>query len=264
MATTRRGRLRRIERVRPDDELTLVEHLDELRQRIIIVLTVLVLGIAICFWQNDRIYRILTEPIHHRQLVTFSPMEAFMNSISISVYGGLLLALPVVSYQIYAFVIPAFDERHHRGLRPLILMIPGLFVIGVAFGWFIVTPAALDFLTSYNSNVTTYIPRARDYIQFVMLTLISMGLVFQMPVVMMVLGRIGIVRSSWMKRNWRISVVVLAFVAALLPGADPITMIAEFVPLLVLYAMSYFLVRGAERRREARVGDDQDIWPEEA
>jgi sec-independent protein translocase protein TatC len=264
MATTRRGRLRRIQRARPDDELTLVEHLDELRQRIIIVLTVLVLGIALCFWQNGRIYEILTGPIHHRQLVTFSPMEAFLNSISISVYGGLLLALPVITYQLYAFVIPAFEERHHRGLRPLLLMIPGLFIIGVVFGWYIVTPAALQFLTAYNSDVTTYIPRARDYIQFVMLTLISMGLVFELPVVMMVLGRVGIVRSSWMKRNWRIAVVALAFVAALLPGADPITMIAEFIPLLVLYGFSYFLVRAAERRREASMADDEDIWPEEA
>src|SRR5918997_4123498 len=107
MATTRRGRLRRIQRARPSDELTLVEHLDELRQRVIVVLAVLVVGIGVCFWQNAEIYDVLTNPIDDRELVTFSPMEAFLNSIAISVYGGLLITLPVLSYHLYAFVIPA-------------------------------------------------------------------------------------------------------------------------------------------------------------
>lgn len=256
---TRAGRFKRVQRARPTDELTLVEHLDELRQRLIIVLTALVVGVGLCFWQNGAIYDVLTDPINDRELVTFSPMEAFLNSISISVYGGLLLALPLMTYQLYAFVIPAFDERHHRGLRPLLVMIPALFIAGVAFAWYVVTPAAIDFLTSYNADQTTYIPRAREYIQFVMLTLISLGLVFQLPVVMLVLGRIGLVKSTWMRRNWRIAVVGLALLAALLPGADPITMIAEFIPLLVLYGLSYFLVRSAERRRAEEDAAD-DVW----
>jgi sec-independent protein translocase protein TatC len=260
MATS--ARRRGIRRVKPDEQLTLVEHLDELRQRIIVVLAVLAIGLAVCFWQNGWIYDVLTNPIDDRQLITLSPMEAFLNSIAISVYGALLITLPVLSYHAYAFVIPAFAEQHHRGLRPLIVLIPVLFLIGAVFAWFVVIPPALDFLTSYNADQTTYLPRARDYIQFVMLTLISMGVVFELPVVMLVLGRVGIVRSEWMLRHWRISIVVLALVAALLPGADPITMMAEFVPLLVLYGLSYFLVRAAERSR-ARAEAEQEIepWP---
>ena len=107
-------------------------------------------------------------------------------------------------------------------------------------------PPAIHFLTHFNADVINYIPRASDYIRFVMLTLLAMGLVFQLPVVMMMLGRVGIVSSSFMRRRWRESIVVLAAFTALLPGTDPVTMMAEFIPVLVLYGLSYFLVRAVE------------------
>ena len=180
------------------------------------------------------------------KLVTLAPTEAFFNAIMISVYGGLLITLPVISYQIYAFIIPAFAHETQRSIRPLLLMVPVLFLTGVAFGWYIVVPPAIHFLTNFNSEVINYIPRASDYIRFVMLTLLAMGLVFQLPVVMMMLGRVGIVTSSFMRRRWRESIVVLAALTALLPGTDPVTMMAEFIPVLVLYGLSYFLVRAVE------------------
>jgi sec-independent protein translocase protein TatC len=129
-------------------------------------------------------------------------------------------------------------------------MVPVLFLVGVAFGWYIVVPPAIHFLTHFNSQVVQYIPRASDYIRFIMLTLLAMGLVFQLPVVMMMLGRVGIVTSSFMRRRWRESIVVLAALTALLPGTDPVTMMAEFIPVLVLYGLSYFLVRAVEPRRD--------------
>jgi sec-independent protein translocase protein TatC len=236
----------RIRRVRPDDELTLVEHLDELRVRLIVSLLVLTIAVAGCYYESHNILHFITGPIHHRELVTFAPTEAFFNTVMISVYGGLLISLPLLSYQFYAYVIPAFSEDSQRTIRPLLFMVPGLFLIGVVFGWYVVIPPALHFLTGFNQHEYTYFPRAADYIRFIMLTLLAMGAVFELPVVMMMLGRVGIIRSSFMKRRWREAIVVLAVIAALLPGTDPITMTAEYVPMLLLYGMSYFLVKAVE------------------
>jgi sec-independent protein translocase protein TatC len=236
----------RIRRVRPDDELTLVEHLDELRVRLIFSLLVLTIAVAGCYYESHNILHFITGPIHHRELVTFAPTEAFFNTVMISVYGGLLISLPLLSYQFYAYVIPAFSEESQRTVRPMLLMVPGLFLIGVVFGWYVVIPPALHFLTGFNQHEYTYFPRAADYIRFIMLTLLAMGAVFELPVVMMMLGRVGILRSSFMKRRWREAIVVLAVIAALLPGTDPITMSAEYVPMLLLYLLSYFLVKAVE------------------
>lgn len=241
----------RIKRAKPDDELTLVEHLDELRTRLIVSISVLVVAVSICYYENHRIYHLLTSalPSGHRQLYTFAPGEAFFNAITISVYGGLLISLPVLSYQFYAYIIPAFSEESQKTIRPMLLLIPFLFLIGVVFGWFVVVPAALHFLVNYNKDVVNYLPRASDYIHFVAYTELAMGIVFELPVVMMMLGRVGILRSSMMKRRWREAVVVLAVIAAALPGTDPITMTAEYLPMLGLYWLSYFLVKAVEPKR---------------
>jgi sec-independent protein translocase protein TatC len=238
----------RIRRARPDDELTLVEHLDELRTRLIVSITVLVIAVSACYYENHRIYKLLISalPPHHHKLVAFAPGEAFFNAITISVYGGLLICLPILSYQFYAYIIPAFSEESQKTIKPMLLLIPGLFLIGVVFGWFIVVPAALRFLVGYNSDVIQYLPRASDYIHFIAYTLLAMGLVFEIPVVMMMLGRVGILRSSFMRRRWREAVVALAVFAAVLPGTDPVTMTAEYLPMLLLYWFSYFLVKAVE------------------
>lgn len=241
----------RVKRAKPDDELTLVEHLDELRTRLIISITVLVVAVSAAYYENHRIYHLLTSalPKGHRQLYTFAPGEAFFNAITISVYAGLLISLPILSYQFYAYIIPAFSEESQKTIRPMLLLIPGLFLIGVVFGWFIVVPVALKFLVNYNSSVVHYFPRASDYIHFVAYTELAMGIVFELPVVMMMLGRVGILRSSMMKRRWREAVVVLAVIAAALPGTDPVTMTAEYLPMLLLYWISYFLVKAVEPKR---------------
>ena len=241
----------RIKRAKPDDELTLVEHLDELRTRLIVSISVLVVAVSAAYYENHRIYHLLTSalPKGHRQLYTFAPGEAFFNAITISVYAGLLISLPILSYQFYAYIIPAFSEESQKTIRPMLLLIPGLFLIGVVFGWFIVVPAALKFLVNYNSSVVHYFPRASDFIHFVAYTELAMGLVFELPVVMMMLGRVGILRSSMMKRRWREAVVVLAVIAAALPGTDPVTMTAEYLPMLLLYWISYFLVKAVEPKR---------------
>ncbi|MDX6552160.1 MAG: sec-independent protein translocase protein TatC [Gaiellales bacterium] len=257
--------VKRARRVQPDEQLTLVEHLDELRTRIIVVLAVLTVSVSVCFWQSEGLLKFLAQPlpdrIEHRPggvFLALSPLDGLMTSISIAIYGGLLLALPIATYQFYAFIIPAFSEHYHRHLRPLILLIPALFICGVVFGWYLVVPPALDFLYGFNADAFNQQPRAREYIQFVLLTLVAMGVVFEMPAVMLILARIGVVSSAMMRRHWRISIVALAVLAMLLPGVDPISYIVEFIPLLLLYGVSYFIVVAVERGRRS---DEPDAEP---
>ena len=244
--------MRRHRRVHPSEQLSLVDHLDELRSRLVVVLAVLAVAVGICFWQSGAILNALAAPLpsHHGHAYRFlmtNPLDAIMTSISIGVYGGLLLTMPIATYQLYAYLIPALDERHHRSLRPLVLMIPVLFVVGVTFGWYLVVPPALDFLLGFNSQAFSLQLRAGDYIQFVMLSLLAMGIVFEMPAVMFILAKLRVMSSALMRRHWRASIVVLAVVAMLLPGVDPISFIVEFVPLLALYGLSYIIVSAVER-----------------
>jgi sec-independent protein translocase protein TatC len=129
--------------------------------------------------------------------------------------------MPIATYQLYAFLIPAVSEQHHRSLRPLTLMIPTLFIVGAVFAWFLVVPPTIGFLVGYNDQAFNYQLRAKDYVQFVLLTLLAMGLVFEMPAVMLVLARLRIMSSALMRRHWRASIVALAVLAMLLSRAGP-------------------------------------------
>jgi sec-independent protein translocase protein TatC len=240
-------------RVHPSDRLTLVDHLDELRSRLVVVLAVLTVAVGACFWQSGAILNAMAAPLprpdgHAYQFLATSPLDGILTSISIAIYAGLLLTMPIATYQLYAFLIPAVSEQHHRSLRPLTLMIPTLFIVGVVFAWFLVVPPTIGFLVGYNDQAFNYQLRAKDYVQFVLLTLLAMGIVL-MPAVMLVLARLRIMSSALMRRHWRASIVALAVLAMLLPGVDPISFIVEFLPLLALYGLSYFIVLGVERGR---------------
>ena len=242
-------------RVTPDEQIDLVDHLDELRSRIIIVLAVLAVAMSVLFWKSGEILHFLSQPIRDQipnwqGFLVLSPLDQIMTSISIAIYGALIITLPVLTYQIYAFILPAFPEEHHKHIKPMVWSVPILFLLGVVFAWYLVVPPAFDFLINFNQDQFNVQLRAKEYIQFVLLTLLAMGLVFEMPMVMMTLGRLGIVSSAMMKRHWRISIVALAVLAMLLPGVDPISYIVEFIPLLVLYGLSYFLVKLVEPKPE--------------
>ena len=242
-------------RVTPDEQIDLVDHLDELRSRIIIVLAVLAVAMSVLFWKSGEILHFLSQPIRDQipnwqGFLVLSPLDQIMTSISIAIYGALIITLPVLTYQIYAFILPAFPEEHHKHIKPMVWSVPILFLLGVVFAWYLVVPPAFDFLINFNQDQFNVQLRAKEYIQFVLLTLLAMGIVFEMPMVMMTLGRLGVVSSAMMKRHWRISIVALAVLAMLLPGVDPISYIVEFIPLLVLYGLSYFLVKLVEPKPE--------------
>ena len=163
--------------------------------------------------------------------------------MTISAYAAIVIALPVVLYQAYAFVLPALTTREKRVVVPFLMGVPVLFVAGVVFGYFVVLPAATKFLLNFNDNQFNIQIRARDYYSFFTLTLGVMGLIFQLPIGILAVTRLGIVTPDQLAKNRRYAYVILIVVAALLPGTDPVTMLIEAVPLLLLFEASLLLAR---------------------
>jgi sec-independent protein translocase protein TatC len=234
-------------RLRPvdfEDRLTLVEHLDELRTRIIISIAAFAVAFGLCFWQNERLLDIANAPLpDDRNPITFGVAEPFTTTVTISAYAALVIALPVILYQAYAFVLPALTNRERRVVVPFLVLVPILFVAGVVFGYFVVLPAATEFLLNFNENQFNIEIRARDYYSFFTLTLGVMGLIFQLPIGILAVTRLGIVTPDQLAKNRRYAYVVLVVLAMLLPGTDPITMLIEAVPLIVLYEGSVLVAR---------------------
>jgi sec-independent protein translocase protein TatC len=234
-----------------DEHLTLVEHLDELRSRIIVSGAVLLVAVALCFWQNALLLDIANAPLPgDRVPITFGVTEPFITTVTLSVYAGLLLAMPVILYQLYAYVLPAFSPHERRVVLPFMLMVPFLFIGGVVFAYFVVVPAATSFLLNFNADEFNIEVRAREYYSFFALTLISVGVLFQIPVGVLAVTRLGIVTPETLARNRRYAVLAIAVVAMLLPGTDPVTMLVSMLPLLLLFEFSLILARIFGRPRE--------------
>jgi sec-independent protein translocase protein TatC len=241
----------RVKPVSHEDRLTLVEHLDELRSRLIVCIVVFGVALALCFWQNHLLLEIAQGPLpdNHSRLITFGVTEPFTTTLTVSAYGAIVLALPIVLWQLYAYILPAFSEAEKRVILPILLLFPLLFLAGLAFAYFVVMPAALRFLLNFNDEQFFVQVRARDYYSFFSMTEIACGLVFQMPLAIIAVTRLGIVSVEQLTRNRRYAYLVIAILAAALPGVDPVSMLIEMVPLLVLYELSIVLARVLGRPR---------------
>ena len=234
-------------RLRPvgfEDRLTLVEHLDELRTRIIVSIAAFAVAFGLCMWQNNRLLDIINEPLpDDRVPITFGVAEPFTTTVTVSAYAALVISLPVILYQLYAFVLPALTDRERRVVVPFLLMVPVLFIAGVLFGYFVVLPAATQFLLNFNENQFEIEVRARDYYSFVTTTLALMGLIFQTPIGILSVTRLGIVSPQQLAHNRRYAILVIAIIAMLLPGTDPMTMLLCMIPLVLLFEGSLLLAR---------------------
>ena len=235
-------------RIRPidhEERLTLVDHLDELRTRIIIAISAFFVASGLCWWQNSLVLDIVNRPLPSKlpEPITFGVTEPFTTTLTNSAYFGLLLALPVVLYQLYAFILPAFSPKERKVATPLLLMVPVLFIAGVAFCYFIVLPPATEFLLNFNEDEFNIQIRARDYYSFVTLTMLAMGIGFQVPIAILALVRLGITTPQKLRKNRRYAILVIAIVAAFLPTIDPVTLILEMIPLIVLYEGSIWLAQ---------------------
>jgi sec-independent protein translocase protein TatC len=296
-----------------DQRLTLVEHLDELRWRVMISVAALVVAFGLALWQNHALLDLLNRPLTHataqaarsangpvgaqarfeaaqrralgenaaalgrlsrshaplagadrralgaaaaantaalraaprdaagRQPVTLGLAEPFTQTLSVAGYFALLFALPIILFQAYAFLLPAFSPRDRRIAVPLMAMVPVLFVIGVVFAYVLVLPAAVGFLQNFNHGQFDALVQARPYYGFTIMTLAAMGLLFQIPVGILALTRLGVITPRQLRKNRRYAIVVIAIVAALLPGVDPVTTMIEMVPMLFLYELGIVL-----------------------
>ena len=236
---------RRVKAVSHEDRLTLVEHLDELRSRLIVCILAFAAALALCFWQNHLLLDIATGPLPdgREQLITLGVTEPFTTTLTVSAYGALAIALPVVLWQLYAYILPAFSRAERRVVLPILLMFPLLFLAGIAFAYFVVMPAAVTFLLNFNDDQFNTQLRAREYYSFFSMTEIACGLIFQLPLAIIAVTRLGIVSVEQLSRNRRYAYLAIAILAAALPGVDPITMLIEMVPLLVLFELSILLAR---------------------
>jgi sec-independent protein translocase protein TatC len=233
----------RIRRIEHDEAAPLVDHLGELRARIVASVAAFGTALALCFWQNHALLDLLRAPIGDRELITLGVAEPFTTTLTIAAYAAIVLALPVVLYQVYAFTIPALAPGQQHATRLLALLVPVLFMAGAAFAFLVVVPAALKFLLHFNSDQFNTQLRAREYYSFVTLTTLAVGAVFQVPIGILALTRLRIVSVAQLRTVRRYAYVGCAALAAALPGVDPVSMLLETVPLIALYELSIVLAR---------------------
>jgi len=231
------------------EEATLVEHLDELRTRLVICLVAIVPAFILCFAFHTQIMKWLTGPLpDDRKLVTFGVTEPFTTSIKVSMIAALALALPVVLWQVWSFLAPAVSPHFQRVVFWFVLLATALFVAGVTFMYVIVLPRALDFLTSYDEEIYNIQIRASYYYTFAAMTLLAGGLAFLMPIFVLALVRLRVLTSRTLRANRRIAYVLLLMFAILLPTVDPVSLAFETIPLLILYELAVWLSVLMERR----------------
>ncbi len=237
-------------RLRPDETVGLVDHLGELRARLVVVLIALAAGFAVGYGFHHQLIEWLNQalPAHHRKPVTLGVTEPFMTSLKISLYAGFALALPVILWQVWSFLAPAVPKGVERSILGFVAFASVLFAVGVGFGHEVALPAAVHFLTSYDSGVYDIQIRASSYYSFAMLSLLAVGLVFELPVFILGLVRFSVVSAAKLRRNRRIGYVAMAALAVALPGVDPVTTAFEMVPLMFLFEGSIWLAVVFERR----------------
>jgi sec-independent protein translocase protein TatC len=310
-----------------DEQLSLVEHLDELRTRLILSVVAVFVVFGFCFWQNDRLLDIVNEPVKNatvtedgsdpleqagayqqslrtyllgtaslqralaadedipadarrlalaaaeqaeatarltpptgvKKPVTLGVGEPFFATFKVAGYAALLITLPLLLWQFYAFILPAFSPKERRVALPLMSMVPFLFYSGVAFAYFVVLPKAIDVLQNFNDDQFDVLIQATDLYRFSIMVCIAMGALFQIPVAILLLTRMGIVTVEQLRKHRRYAFLGIAVLAMFLPGTDPISMGLAMLPLLVLYEASILLAALLQRRAAAR----DDAWESE-
>jgi sec-independent protein translocase protein TatC len=239
------------------EEATLVEHLDELRSRLIVALVALVPAFLVAFAFHEQIIEWLMEPLPDDQrLVTLGVTEPFTTSIKVSLLAGIALALPVLLWQVWSFLAPAVEAQQQRVVLGFVALATGLFACGVVFMYYVVLPRALDFLTTFDDDIYDNQIRASYYLSFVSWTLLAGGLAFLMPIFVLGLVRLRVLSSSQLRGNRSTAFVVLLVFAILLPTVDPVSLAFEVIPLVLLFELSIWLSVFLERRWARSWTDD--------
>ena len=319
---------RRLRPIGHNDRLSIVDHLDELRGRVIVCLSVLVVVFGVCFAESPHLLDVLNAPLTHlsktapnhisgvtgdqvaernhllkagRQLqrfatvaplpvsdrnliagaaaqindaakalpsksagpapVTLGPGEPFTTTITVCLYAALLLCLPLLLYEAFAFVTPALTPQEKSVVLPILWVAPVLFFVGVVFTDIVVLPAAIRFLQGYNAAQYQALVQAQPLYSFEVLTMGAIGLTFEVPLVLLGLRALGLIDASTLTRQWRYAIVIMTVVVAMMPGADPVTTGLEAAPLLLLFLVSIVLLKVADRRAARRTAANDVATP---
>ena len=300
-----------------EDRLSIVDHLDELRSRVIVCLAALIVAFGVCFWQNHALIHLLNRALPQvstvagqhglgaaqnqsakeraglqdiergastlasspglsandrgaaaliaqgaaqavralpenlqtqEKPITIGVGEPFLTTVAVAAYFALLFSLPLLIYEAYGYIIPALNPHERRTARPVMLIAPLLFLAGIAFSYLVVLPPAIHFLQGYNHEQFDILVQAKTYYTFEIVTMLAIGVAFQLPLGLLALRRLGVIDGHTLTRQWRYTVVVIAVIAAAMPGADPVTTGLETLPLVILFLVSMVLLRIADRR----------------
>ena len=240
----------------------LLEHLMELRKRLVYSLLALFGGFVICFIFADPIYNFLTAPLAHalqgqpnRHLIYTQLYEKFFTNAKVGLFAGLCLAFPVIASQIWMFVAPGLYRKERNAFLPFLLATPVLFIAGASFVYYVMLPFAIKFFLGFETQGSKdalpieLMAKVSDYFDFVTTLILAFGLTFQMPVALSLLGRVGIVNATMLRRARRYAIVAIFALAAIFTPPDVFSMISLAVPLVILYEVSILLVAMIEKRR---------------
>jgi sec-independent protein translocase protein TatC len=236
--------------------MPLMGHLTELRKRITYVAIVVVVFVIAAFVEQKYVMAVLLYPLRNTKVVhlsVFGPTEAFMTVLKVSIYAGLLLAVPFILYQFWAFILPGLYENEKRSVVPYVGLTTVLFLGGICFGYFIVLPIGLRFLVGYAGESFNNLMGADRYLSFVSMFELAFGLVFELPLVMMLVAWAGLLDYKRMAKYRKYAILVEAVIAMVLtPSQDPVSMMLMLVPLIVLYEFGIILARMVGKRRQLR------------
>lgn len=223
---------------KPEEGQTILQHLNELRIRLTWAAAALAVGTVIAFTFTQPVLQFLIEPYNNR-VQALSPTEPIEIYFKLALVLGATLAMPVILYQVWLFVAPALERQEKKYALVFVFSAFGLFLIGMAFAWFVLLPAALTFLRDFMPSIFDTQWTGREYIGFTSTFLFWIGVSFEMPLVIYLLARGGFVQAKTLREQWRIALVAIAVIAAAVtPSIDPITMLLAMAPLLILYVLS--------------------------
>lgn len=241
----------------PDDfEMPIWDHLEELRERVLVGALAAGIAVLACFLFSKDLVVFLEAPVAEKgvRFLQLSPGEFFFTTFKVGGYAGILIATPTVLYEIVAYVIPGLTKGERQFLAPIIFGSSILFYTGLLFSYEVLTPAALNFFVSYADGAVESLWSIDQYFEFVLVLMLSTGLAFQVPVIQLLLGQLGLVTSDTMFSQWRFVVVGATVAAAVLtPSTDPFTQTLLAVPLVALYMGGAAMVKVLEQRKAAQI-----------